>query len=152
MTAKEYLRNIRDEQRELQRLSNKMESILLNNALPSGIRYDKIKVQTSPEDPMDIFVRVSGLQEEIDRHVKKLKRNKQRAMRLIHKMDRTPDSSKCRQVLTLYYLTLKDDKRLMSWLDVAEEMGYSEDWIKHLHGKALLEFARFYVDKAPKKK
>ena len=152
MTAKEYLRNIRDEQRELQRLNKKMDSMLLNSALPSGIRYDKIKVQTSPKDPMEIFVRLSGLHEEIDRHIKKLKRNKQRAMRLIRKMDWSPNSSKYRQVLTLYYLTLGDDKKPLSWLDVAEEMGYSEDWIKHLHGEALLEFARLYVDKDSKKK
>ncbi len=149
MTAKEYLRNIRNEQRELQRLDKKQKNLNIYSALPSGIRYDKDRVQTSPKDPMDsILEDLSRIQDEISRHARKLNKNKQRAMRLIRKLDK----STYRQVLTLYYLTLKDDKKLMSWLDVAEEMGYSEDWIKHQHGYALKEFSRFYVDKDPKKK
>ena len=40
---------------------------------------------------------------------------------------------------------------MMSWFDVAEKMGYSEDWVKHVHGYALKELSELYIDRTDKK-
>ena len=135
MTIKQYLRAIRSEQKELRILKEKRESVYYS-LLPSAIRYDRDNVQQSPSDVMpDKIIRIVELTGEIDSHIKILERNKVQALRLIRQID----DSLCRQVIFLYYLTLKEDGKLMSWLDVAELMGYSEDWVKHTHGKALKE-------------
>ena len=142
MTAKQYLRNIRYEQKELLTLQELKEEAYYNT-LPSGIRYDKDNIQVSPSDVMlDKVIKVCELTKTIDKHIKKINKHRSDAMRIISRISKP----EYRQVLTLYYLKLKDGQ-LMSWLDIAEEMGYSEDWIYHQHGYALQEFSKFYVDK-----
>lgn len=148
MTAKEYLRNIRDEQKEIRMLKNKRDGIILNSAKPAGIRYDKVRVQSSPKDPMEVFEHWSELQEEIDEHIDKLQKNRAEAIRLIRKINQ----STYRQILMLYYLTPKSDHEMMSWHDVATEMKYSDDRIWHLHGYALQEFSRIYAKKNKNKR
>lgn len=142
MTAKEYLKSIRREQKELRILNEKRDTILYDVTLPKGIRYDTIKVQASPKDPMDKLIRVSELTVQIDRLINKLEQRKAHAMNLISKIDK----SDYRQVLMLYYLTLNNDGQLMSWIDVAEKMGYSESHIKRIHGWSLYKFSGLYKD------
>lgn len=45
------------------------------------------------------------------------------------------------KVLDLRYLR----KKRHNWGWIAEEMGYSEDWVRHLCGEALSEFERLYL-------
>lgn len=143
MTIKQYLRSIRNEQKELWILKEKKDAIYYS-LLPSGIRYDRDNVQKSPSDVMpDKIIRITELTGEIDKRIRTLERNKVEAMRLIYSLDDT----RCRQILILYYLTQKERGRLMNWLDVAEMIGYSEDWVKHMHGKALLELNNVVASK-----
>lgn len=147
MTVKEYLRSIRDEQRELWILQDKRNEIYFN-LLPSGIRYDKDHIQISSENAFpDKVIKMAELSNKIDKKIEHLTRRKADALDMIGRLDNT----NYRQVLILYYIPT-DDRKMMSWLDVAEEMGYSEDWVKHIHGYALKELSEFYVDRSDKKK
>lgn len=143
MTAKKYLKLIRSEQKELRILKEKKDTIYYS-LLPSSIRYDKDNIQVTPENVLsEKVIKMVDLTREIDEHIKYLEKHKADALRIIRKITDTNQ----RQVLILYYLTLDIRGNLMKWFDVAEIMGYSEDWIKHKHGDALKEFAIFYVDK-----
>ena len=147
MKAKEYLKSIRNEQKELINLKAQKDSVYFS-LLPSGIRYDRDRIQISPEDIFpDKVIRMTELTKEIDSHINYLERNKTKALRMIRKIE----NSKHRQVLILYYLTLNMDGLPMSWIDVAELMGYSEDRVKHIHGDALISFDLIYSQKVDTK-
>ena len=147
MKAKEYLKSIRNEQKELINLKAQKDSVYFS-LLPSGIRYDRDRIQISPEDIFpDKVIRMTELTKEIDSHINYLERNKTKALRMIRKIE----NSKHRQVLILYYLTLNMDGLPMSWIDVAELMGYSEDRVKHIHGDALISFDLIYSKKVDTK-
>ena len=105
MKAKEYLKSIRNEQKELINLKAQKDSVYFS-LLPSGIRYDRDRIQISPEDIFpDKVIRMTELTKEIDSHINYLERNKTKALRMIRKIE----NSKHRQVLILYYLTLNMD-------------------------------------------
>ena len=147
MKAKEYLKSIRNEQKELINLKAQKDSVYFS-LLPSGIRYDRDRIQISPEDIFpDKVIRMTELTKEIDSHINYLERNKTKALRMIRKIE----NSKHRQVLIFYYLTLNMDGLPMSWIDVAELMGYSEDRVKHIHGDALISFDLIYSKKVDTK-
>lgn len=135
--VKAYLRKIREEQRELRTLERMLREARLQ-IFPPGIRYDLPKVQTSPKDSMASAAEICVLEKEIEIQVRALDARKAEAAAMIAVVD----DSLCRQVLELYYLTLRKNGRLMRWCDVADEMGYSEDWVKHTHGKALNELKK----------
>lgn len=140
MKSKDYLKSIRKEQKEIKNLQEQKEAIYFS-LLPSGIRYDKDRIQVSPEDMLpDKVIKMSELTKEINSYIEHLEKNKAKALRLIRKIE----DSNHRQVLVLYYLTLNTNGSPMSWIDVAELMGYSEDWIKHMHGDALKAFDLIY--------
>lgn len=148
MTIKRYLRSIRDEQRELWILQDKRDELYFS-LLPSGIRYDKDNIQVTSENAFpDKVIKMAELSNKIDKRIEHLTRRKADAINMIEKLDNT----NYRQVLILYYIPTDRNRKMMSWLDVAEEMGYSEDWIKHVHGYALKELSEFYIDSSDKKK
>ena len=51
MTVKQFLYSVRDEQKEIEELTDRIYEMRMS-LLPSGIRYDTDKVQTSPEDKL----------------------------------------------------------------------------------------------------
>lgn len=143
MTIKQYLRSIRNEQRELWILQEKREQ-LYYSLLPSGIRYDKDNVQVTSENAFpDKVIKMAELSNKIDKSIQHLTLRKAEAIDMINKLD----NSNYRQVLMLYYIPDDKNKRMMSWIDVAEKLGYSEDWIKHIHGYALKELRKINIDR-----
>ena len=148
MTVKKYLRSIRDEQRELWILQEKRDELYFS-LLPNGIRYDKDNIQVTSENAFpDKIIKMAELSNKIDRKIEELTKRKTEAVDMIGRLD----NSNYRQVLMLYYIPTGKYYKMMSWLDVAEEMGYSEDWVKHVHGYALKELSEFYIDRSDKKK
>ena len=72
MTAKEYLQRIRSERLEIVQLQETVDE-LIYSLLPSGIRYDTLKVQTSPDDPMvRVMSEVDEYERKIRQHLSKL--------------------------------------------------------------------------------
>lgn len=148
MTTKQYLRSIRNEQRELWILQEKREQ-LYYSLLPGGVRYDKDNIQITSENAFpDKVIKMAELSNKIDKSIQHLTLRKAEAIEMINKLE----NSNYRQVLLLYYIPDDKNKKMMSWLDVAEKLGYSEDWVKHVHGYALKELKKINIDRSDKKK
>ncbi len=108
---------------------------LIYSLLPSGIRYDTLKVQTSPDDQMArVMAEVDEYERQIREHLQKLIERQNIAFAHIGALER----SDFRQVLTLYYLT---GERL-TWHQVADKMDLSEQRIYQLHNEAIEELEK----------
>ena len=92
---------------------DELESCLL----PAAIRYDKDKVQSSPEDPMS---KVVAEVMELEKEMKRVQLNKSRQIAKIDKAISQLESDEERTALTMRYINRKAVK------EIAEEMGYSE--------------------------
>lgn len=136
MTAKDLMRSIRPLRRELELLRQQERAMLS----PQAITYDKVRVQTSPQDRMfETVEAIQKLGDLIQRKEKELAEMQLEAMTLIYSLDKTD----YRQLLILYYIDGDESK---IWNDVADAMGYSESRVKHLHGWALDEIERKIKD------
>ena len=134
--AKTYLRSIRSEQREIRTLSEMRENIYWS-LFPPAVRYDKDKVQTTPDDMVSKRMsRVCELDREIEKRIAELDAHRAEAFRMIQKIDGDNE----RAVLLLYYFHTRKNGRAYTWGDVAKAMKYSEDGVKKIHGKALIQF------------
>lgn len=129
MTAKNYFQKIRSERLEIEQLQETVEE-LCYSLLPSGIRYDSVKVQTSPDDAMsNVYAKVDELERKIKHHLQKLVERMNVAYDYISRLEK----SEHRQVLTLYYLNANRP----TWPVVADKMSYSEQRIYQLHNEAM---------------
>ena len=134
MTAKTYLQKIRSERLEVVQLQETVDE-LIYSLMPSGIRYDTLKVQTSPDDQMArVMAEVDEYERQIREHLQKLIERQNIAFAHIGALER----SDFRQVLTLYYLT---GERL-TWHQVADKMDLSEQRIYQLHNEAIEELEK----------
>ena len=134
--VKEMFRAIRKEHKEIVHLSEMIrseESLLL----PQGIRYDKDRVQVSPEDKFsEICAKISDMQEELGRSIVKLKTKQMNAERMIMGLDNTDE----REVMRWYYMTVEDGKTL-TWEEVAAHMNFDKRHVLRLHGNALIHIS-----------
>lgn len=98
--------------------------------LPSGIRYDKDSVQSSPKDPMLQFIeKLSDLEEELH----KLEKDYTRQYTDVEKLVKTLDDPRLEEIITLRYLVCYEPK------EIAAAMGYAESWVHKLHRDAIKE-------------
>lgn len=137
MTAKQYLRQVRKAQLQIQRLTEEIEerrTAITSTAAP--ILGDR--VQTSPSDHfaaamaqlMDMDMRRA--EEMLDYLILKDK---------ISEQVRSIEPELYQTVLYKRYINA------MSLRKIAEEEGYSYDWICHVHGDALLAFSKKFLTK-----
>lgn len=134
MDVLKFLNGIRSERLEVIRLKEERDT-LYYSLMPSGIRYDLDKVQTSPQDKMPAVAgRLYEIQEIIDRRIDKLSAD----VALAHKVIDDMPTPEYRELLLLRYLT--GGRHPLSWLTISDKMGYSPDHIRgKLHGKAIAE-------------
>lgn len=131
MTAKEFLQQV---QRYNDRIREQEEYIqrLRDSLGIAGLRYDKDRVNTSP-DPDQIADVMSKIFEQ-ERILSDMKHDAMvfriKIIDMIHQLD----DNKHKQILNLVYI---DGNKLMKCADL---MGYSYDYIKELHGEALKAF------------
>ena len=129
MNAKALLYQVRDEQKEIDIIRRKIEEAELA-LLPSGIRYDRDKVQASPDDPMmRLAVKLDRYEAELRKHQAALLAKRTKAFRMVSQLT---DSTQ-RQVLELYFL---GGRRLRMW-EVAQIIGYSEQSTYRIYKDAL---------------
>lgn len=129
MNAKALLYQVRDEQKEIDIIRRKIEEAELA-LLPSGIRYDRDKVQASPDDPMmRLAVKLDRYEAELRKHQAALLTKRTKAFRMV---SRLTDSTQ-RQVLELYFL---GGRRIRMW-EVAQIIGYSEQSTYRIYKDAL---------------
>ena len=127
--AKALLYDVRDEQGEINIIRQQIAQAELA-LLPSGIRYDRDKVQASPDDPMmRLAVKLDRYEAELRKHQAALLTKRTKAFRMV---SRLTDSTQ-RQVLELYFL---GERRLRMW-EVAKIIGYSEQSTYRIYKDAL---------------
>lgn len=115
MTGHEYMRQVRQIELKIRRLTLQIEE-LESCLLPQGIRYDRDKVQTSPED---VLPKIAGKIQELEKQRTQLSR--ERALLLLEIQDALDqlESEPERIVLEAYYLSR------MSMREISEMIGYS---------------------------
>ena len=112
---------------------DELESCLL----PAAIRYDKDKVQTSPDDPMSkIIAQVMELESEM----KRVQFNKSRQINKIDKAISSLESAEERTALTMRYINR------VAVTDIADAMGYSEKRIYQFMDRGGAQIAKGLKD------
>lgn len=114
--AYDYLNSVRVLHWEWLRLKAKHDE-LETCLLPAAIRYDKDKVQTSPEDPMAKIVSEIA---DLEQRMEEIQFAKSIRINEITKSINELESTEERTALTMRYINRK------SVADIAEAMGYSE--------------------------
>lgn len=127
--AKALLYQVRDEQKEINIIREQIAQAELA-LLPSAIRYDQDKVQSSPSDPMiRMAEKVERYEGQLRKHLDRIMTRRQRAFVLVR---RVKDPMQ-RQVLELFFL----DERRLSMAQVAETIGYTERQTYRIYKDAL---------------
>lgn len=137
MTAKEYLSQIRKAEIMIRIRAAELQKLKENTAYISAIRYDKVRVQTSPGGSgigKDVEESVS-LQLDIEKRIRKLTKKRHDIINQIEGLE-NPNHI---ELLKLKYI---DDERFEA---IACSMGYSYGRIVHMHGEALQAFGRKYL-------
>jgi len=117
MGVKRFLYAVRDEQKEIAELQERIAD-LRASLLPSAIRYDKDAVQTSTSDVItDKMIKIAEYDALLEKKIAGLYARRARAQKLI---DLLPDSLE-RQVLSIYFLS--DGRPTME--QVAGKLNYS---------------------------
>ena len=131
-SPKEYLR-------QLERLSDRIEHkrqelVMLRSAMQSiAVKIDGDRVQTSPSDKMpDSVASVVDIEKEIESDTIVLIATRDKIINQIHSL---PNSL----YIKILYKRYVEYKRLEQ---IAVELHYSYDRIKHLHGDALQVFGK----------
>ena len=131
--AKTLLYQVRNEQKEINIIRSLMWQAEMD-LLPSGIRYDKDSVQSSPEDHMLETVSryskdMAKYRRQLERHLRAIAPKRSRAIALISRLDDPVQ----RQVLELFFL----DARRLTMQQVADEMVYSVRQTYNIYQAAL---------------
>lgn len=131
--AKEFLMQVSAIDRRIMRFQTDIADIRGRLAL-RGLTYDRDRVQTSPDDTMaDAFSQIEALERKQARKIAELKRTRYKITLMIGEL---PEPYA--ELLNLRYCYCQR-------LDVvAKNMGYSFEWIRHLHGEALDKFGKKY--------
>lgn len=134
---KDTFKQVRKTQIEIKHIMRLIEREELT-LLPKAIRYDRDKVQITPEDILArSAAEIADMHEELSKSFIMLRNKMGYAESLIAKLDDTDE----REVLRYYYLDSSGTGGLMTWAEVAEVMGYNERTIYRLHGSALVHLA-----------
>lgn len=134
---KTWFSQIRKEQYEIEHLK-RMISNAEAGLLPSGIRYDKDKVQTSPQDTMSkVIAKAVDMQRELEQSIAELQERHIEAEQLIKQLDNSDE----REVLRYYYMDVEQGKPL-TWEQVGIRMNYYKRHVLRIHGKALYNLAQ----------
>lgn len=137
MTAKEYLKNIRHWRGRMESYSQRIEALRTKVTGMQAISYDKVRVQTSPQNQMDEIIAQIF---DIELRYARMLLNYHEQILQCDKMIAGMDDARHEQVLTMRYIDG------LSWEKIAEQTGYSYRNVTRLHGKALAAFERKYKD------
>lgn len=137
MTAKEYLNQLRRLKQKQRRVDEEIQT--LNAALSSAgaIRYDKLNVQTSPENRMEAgIVRLSELRQKLI----ELKIEYYDLYVVIsHQVNDLDAIGLYKDILVMRYFEQKP------FWKIADELHYDQKYITNCHGKALQIFYNQYL-------
>ena len=114
---------------------------LEGSLLPRALRYSHDQIRGMPEDHFtQAMADIADISTEINRKIIQMAKRQHRAQRIVDALE----DERYRMVLTLYYLTLKEERRgshtaksMYTWDEVAEAMNYSYDHVRRLHWEAI---------------
>lgn len=136
MTAKEYLLQIKEQNKEIRKQQEYIQRLKDSLGI-AGISYDKDRVQSSPEP--DKFAKIFG---QIDEEEQKLSEMKEELVRtrveIINQIHQLEDS-KHQNVLYIVYVDGKNLKK------AAQAMCFSYDYVKEIHIAALQAFEQKFL-------
>lgn len=139
MTAKEYLRQLWNLDREIEIKYRELEELRAQigiKAQPDP--NENVGHSGNTSDPVsDIAVRIVQMEKRINRKIDRLINLKQKITAQIDGME----NRNSRMILTCRYVLMQ------SWDDVADSLGYSVQNCYILHGRALQEFQNMYLAK-----
>lgn len=137
MTAKEYLGQVPTLRRQMRRTAEKVEEIETIMQSVRAIRYDKINVQSSPDDDQlaTEMIRLEAAREMLIQQAADYNIIYATIRSQIDQMQ----PQLYRDLLTMRYL---DE---LSWNKIAAATKYSDAYIRNAHGKALQEFGRRFL-------
>lgn len=138
MRAKPYLQQAAYYRQRLKFFSEKIEELRTTMETTGAIRYDKLDIQeTLATDPLlEHIVRLDELLRKFN------EMNELYYEKLMEIQDRINgvENVLYRKILTYRYL------EELSFEKIADRMGYTFDYIRNAHARALLTFARQYTE------
>lgn len=135
MTSKKYLNQIEILDIKIQQKIEERDKLRLLAASTSGFDYSREHVQTSNTDNIDKkVINYVALEEDINKMIKKYLALRDRIIGEIQGLDSAIH-------ITVLFKKYVERKDLGS---IAAEMGYSYNYVKHLHRKALQVFQKKY--------
>lgn len=142
MEAKEYLRQLKRLETVINQKLKELEDLKAMSTGIGGFDYSKERVQASPsqEAPfVKTISRITDLNDEINREIDEFVDKKHLIINQIHGLENTIYI----QLLHKHYVEYKKLK------DIAKEMNFSCDYIKHLHRHALKDFEDKILNSTP---
>lgn len=139
MTAKEYLSQARLLATKITRAEEQILAMRTEIEGVKAIRYDKVRVQTSPNP--DTLADYLAKIEEAEGRARALKLEYIETYEKIRRQIDTITPPLYQQVLAYRYLDGWSLSR------IARKLNYTDVWIRKVHGWALLEFARQHMSK-----
>lgn len=132
MTVKEYLNQIRDMDIRISQRQKQLEELRILAFGDKSPAIDKPQIQTSPAGDIleSAVIKYVDLDKEINDLIDEYVNTKNRIIHEIHRLN----NPKYVELLHKRYVDY------MSLEDIASEMNYSHDRIRHLHGNALEAF------------
>lgn len=127
-----FLNSVRTYDLQIMRLTAQKRQLEMC-LLPSGIRYDKDKVQTSPEDQLS---KICADINRIDIKIAEIAIKKAEKILEIEKVINKLPEEEYKTVLTLCYIDHVSIQKIASML------GYSSDWVYKKRRKAIEEISK----------
>ena len=137
MTAKEYLRRIRDAERELRAVEREYQRARDDITNLKAMEYDRDKVGNSHiGDLSDAIATLEKYAERVNARWDELIAFREEAKKQLEQIK----DWRYRAVLEQRYLWGE------SWEQIAAGLGYNYRWVLRLHGKALQEFQKLAIE------
>ena len=135
MTAKEYLRQLWQLDREINIRYQELEQLRASIGIKAMNREDVVNSGQTSDPVAETVTRIISMEEHINRKIDKLIDLRRKITDQIDGME----SRTFRNILTCRYVLMQ------SWDQIAETMGYDVRHCTRLHGRALQEFSRMYL-------
>lgn len=145
MKPKTYLSEIHRLRRMAQRLERKIETLRHRAEGLKSITYDKDRVQTSPANTIEAAV-VELV--DLETRLAEVSHRYAETARIRTKQILDMDNAQYAELLYLRYVDDGRNGKGNTLDDVAEEMNYSAQHIRRLHGQALQAFGNLYLKDA----
>lgn len=133
MRAKEYLKQLGKLDHAIHNRMKLLADMKADVEYIKGMSYDSVRVQTSTSkesQALKQIARIADLEAEIE---SELAAYHELRHKITTQIEQLPDL-RYQQILTMRYV---DGDSLQ---DIADKLGYTHDWVRHLHGWALLLF------------